>query len=296
MWVDAFLDYLRYERNRSHCTVLNYKKSLEAFRDFFQELDPELSWCNLDVDIVRQWIVFMMDEKGLCARTVNQSLSALRSYYKYLLKRGFVSVDPVHSLNGPKVQKYLPTFLKESELNKLFDGNYFTNGFEGKRDRLVILTFYSTGIRLAELVGLDVTDVDLVQCQIKVTGKRNKQRIVPFGEELRRELSEYIRQSQEMFGEERDEALFIDAKRGRRISRNRVEVVVHDALSLVTTAKRRTPHVLRHTFATTMLNNNADLQSVKELLGHESLTTTEIYTHTTFEELKKMYNQAHPRA
>lgn len=296
MWVEAFLDYLRYERNRSHCTVLNYKKSLEAFRDFFQELDPELSWCNLDVDIVRQWIVFMMDEKGLCARTVNQSLSALRSYYKYLLKRGFVSVDPVHSLNGPKVQKYLPTFLKESELNKLFDGNYFTNGFEGKRDRLVILTFYSTGIRLAELVGLDVTDVDLVQCQIKVTGKRNKQRIVPFGEELRRELSEYIRQSQEMFGEERDEALFIDAKRGRRISRNRVEVVVHDALSLVTTAKRRTPHVLRHTFATTMLNNNADLQSVKELLGHESLTTTEIYTHTTFEELKKMYNQAHPRA
>lgn len=259
-------------------------------------LEGAVTWQTLETDIVRNWIIDSMDN-GLTARTVNKQLSALRTFYKFLLRRQLVDRDPVFNLTGPKKDHYLPSFIKESELDRLFDGDYFPNDFEGHRDKLILLTFYSTGIRRSELLGLNTSDVDMEQCQIKVTGKRNKQRIIPFGQELLNALKAYLEERSDLENLSTcEKALFVESNTGRRISFAKIGERVKYYLSFVTNVKRRTPHTLRHTFATSMLNHHADLQSVKELLGHESLSTTEIYTHTTLEELKQMYNQAHPRA
>lgn len=294
--IEAFEEYLKCERNSSPRTVSSYSDTLRAFKKFMVNLEGHVTWQTLETDVVRNWIMDSMDN-GITARTVNKQLSALRTFYKFLLRRQLVDRDPVYNLTGPKKGKYLPSFVKESELNRLFDGDYFPDDFEGHRDKLILLTFYSTGVRRSELLGLDTPDVDLDQRQIKVTGKRNKQRIIPFGQELYNCLKAYIEERStlpNLSAEER--ALFVETHTGRRIRFEKIGERVKHYLSFVTNVKRRTPHTLRHTFATSMLNHHADLQSVKELLGHESLSTTEIYTHTTLEELKQMYNLAHPRA
>ncbi|MCQ2223986.1 MAG: tyrosine-type recombinase/integrase [Bacteroidaceae bacterium] len=294
--VRAFEEYLRDERNYSERTVCSYTRDLIEFESYMQSLEEPVTWQTLTTDVVRNWIIEEMN-RGLNPKTVNQSLSAMRSFYKFLLIRKRVSQDPVHNLQGPKKEKTLPSFVKESEINRLLDGDFFPDDFEGQRDKLILLTFYSTGIRKSELIGLDVMDVDLAQGQLKVTGKRNKQRIIPFGKELHDAMTAYLQARAELPGLSSDEtALFVDAKKARRVHPAIVGERVKKYLSLVTTVKRRTPHTLRHSFATSMLNHQADLESVKQLLGHESLSTTEIYTHTTLEELKQMYNQAHPRA
>lgn len=296
-WIEDFIDYLRYERNYSSRTTEDYQADLEAFRRFYEAIDSNISWEEMPPDIVRQWIVEMMD-KGNAATSVCRRLSSLRSFYKFLLRRGLVCKDPVHNMPGPKVEKKLPAFVREKEMDRLFDGDFFSNNYQGHRDRMMLLTFYSTGIRLSELVGLTEKDVDLDQMQLKVTGKRNKQRIIPYGDEYGDNLRQYLAE-RDAFARQHapdDKSLFLDERSGQRIKPVKVRTLVKKYLSLVTTQQRNSPHVLRHTFATAMLNHQADLQSVKELLGHESLSTTEIYTHTTFEQLKEMYNQAHPRA
>lgn len=293
MWTDAFLEYLTLERNYSSRTVGEYRDDLEAFESYYKKMDSTLSWETVDGDVVRDWMVSMM-EAGRAATTVNRRLSALRTFYRYLLKRGWIEVDPVRSLQGPKKKKPLPVFLKESEMDRLLDGRFFADDFSGRRDRLIVDTFYSTGIRLSELTGLNDGDVDLRGGVIKVTGKRNKQRIVPFGGELEALFRTYLNEKSSL-GMEYGGAVFVDEK-GERLTNVKVRNLVRHYLGMVTTQKKRSPHVLRHTFATSMLNHHADLESLKELLGHESIATTEIYTHTTFEELKEMYNQAHPRA
>ena len=291
MWVEAFLRYLKNERNYSDKTVKEYGKDLRAFEFFFKREDAVLSWSSVDADVVRNWMVRMMDG-GDKATTVNRRLSALRTFYRYLLEQGLVSKDPVRLLQGPKKKKPLPVFVKESEMNRLLDGDFFEDSFEGRRNRLIVSVFYETGIRLSELTGLNEEDIDLECGSLKVTGKRNKQRIVPFGKELRLMFRNYIEEKNAMGMRG---AMFVDV-RGERLSNEKVRNIVRHYLGMVTTQRKRSPHVLRHTFATTMLNHHAHLESVKELLGHESISTTEIYTHTTFEELKEMYNQAHPRA
>lgn len=293
--ITAFEEYLRNERNYSEKTCVPYKKDLIAFKSYIEEQYGATSWQELHTDQVRNWIIHEMD-RGLNAKSVNRALSAMRSFYKFLMIRKRVSRDPVHNLQGPKNEKNLPSFVKEQDMNRLLDGEYFSDDFEGVRDKLILMTFYNTGIRLSELVGLDVQDVDLTQSLLKVTGKRNKQRIVPFGKELKEAISRYkvLRSSLARITDD-EKALFVE-ERGCRIQPEKVRERVHHYLSFVTTVKRRSPHTLRHSFATSMLSHHADLQSVKELLGHESLSTTEIYTHTTLEELKQMYNQAHPRA
>lgn len=291
MWAEAFLRYLKNERNYSDKTVEAYGKDLVAFELFFKEEDGALSWEDVDADVVRNWMVRMMDE-GNKATTVNRRLSALRTFYRYLLKEGLVKTDPVRLLQGPKKRKPLPVFVKETEMSRLLDGDFFEDSFEGRRNKLIVSVFYETGIRLSELTGMNEGDADLNVCTLKVTGKRDKQRIVPFGEELRLMLQSYMEEKAAMG---LSGAMFVD-ERGERLSDAKVRSIVQRYLGMVTTQKKRSPHVLRHTFATTMLNHHANLESVKELLGHESISTTEIYTHTTFEELKKMYNQAHPRA
>lgn len=294
MLIDSFIDYLRLERNYSVRTQQEYRNDLEAFEAFFKEIDEELRWETLDVDVVRRWVVCMMDRQQT-ASSVNRRLSALRSFYRYLLKMQAVKANPAHALNGPKRQKPLPVFLKEAAMERLLDKASFADDFKGVRDRLILLMFYMTGIRLSELTNLHWKDVDMVAGQLKVIGKRNKQRVIPFGGDLAVQLNAYLIKRTGVPDGDADGAVFVD-EMGVQLTAAKVRKIVQAYLSLVTTQKKKSPHVLRHTFATSMLNHNADLEAVKELLGHESLLATEVYTHATFEELKRVYNKAHPRA
>jgi integrase/recombinase XerC len=255
--------------------------------------DKELSLSSVDTDLIRDWMESLMD-KGNSASTINKKLSALRSFYHFALKRQLVKTDPAHAVIGPKKTKPLPQFLREGEMDRLIDGVEWDSSFNNVRARTILLLFYEAGLRRAELVGLNDKDIDYEAAQLKVTGKRNKQRIVPFGAELAEALKQYQTARDHQFGETGG-ALFLGDK-GLRITDSQVYQIVKKYLSLVTSLKKRSPHVLRHTFATAMLNNGAGLETIKSLLGHASVSTTEIYTHTTFEQLKRIYKEAHPRA
>ena len=294
MMTEDFLNYLRYERNRSELTVRRYEQSLRDFETYFKNRDSQLSWESVDSDIIRDWMESMMD-KGDMASTVNSCLSAVRSFFRYALSRKMVKSDPAYLVKGPKKDKPLPQFVREEEMDRLLDNpEMWEEGFSGLRARTIIILFYETGMRHAELTGLNDLDVDFSSRQLKVTGKRNKQRVIPFGTELEDVLRAYMSQRDEILT--RQDAALIQNDKGLRMSRFQVEMIVKHYLSLTTTLKKRSPHVLRHSFATTMLNNGAGLESVRKLLGHESVATTQIYTHTTFEQLKRVYENAHPRA
>ena len=293
MTVESFLHYLRYERNYSEKTVVSYGIDLREFQGYLNGVDGELKLENVDSDIVRGWIVRLM-EGGMSEASVNRKLSALRTFYKYLLKKKMITVDPMSIVKGPKRKKPLPTFVRESDMDRLLDGGLYDDSFEGVRDKLIMAMFYETGVRLSELISLNDADIDLFSNVMKVTGKRNKQRLIPFGENLRDAIRSYVECRNVAVGCSCE--TFFVRKNGKRLYQMLVYKLVKQNLSKVVAFKKRSPHVLRHSFATAMLNNNAELEAVKELLGHESVTTTEIYTHTTFEELKKVYKQAHPRA
>ena len=292
--INQFLNYLRYERNHSAQTVQTYEQALKEFESYIILKDRGLSLATADTDLIRDWMESLMD-KGNTASTVDKKLSALRSSYLFALKRKLVKHDPAHCVTGPKKMKPLPQFLREGEMDRLLDDLEWDDSFDHVRARTIILLFYEAGLRRSELVGLNDRDVDFSAGQLKVTGKRNKQRVIPFGEELAEELLHYMSVRDVQFGGATHEALFLNDK-GERISDSQVYGIVRKYLSAVTSLKKRSPHVLRHTFATAMLNNGAGLEEIKSLLGHESVSTTEIYTHTTFEQLKRVYKEAHPRA
>ena len=293
MLKEAFLDYLRLERNYSERTIVSYGTDLREFEGYLEKTEAELDFTKVHANVVRNWISELMDE-GRTATSVNRKLSSLRSFYRFLLRRKEITVNPMLKIVGLKKKKPLPSFVREKDMNRLLDGLSFDEGFEGCRDRTILEMFYTTGMRLSELIGLDDVDVDFSAKLVKVTGKRNKQRLIPFGNELAEDLLIYNKVRNETFPEG-TEAFFV-RKDGKRMYPMQVYRIVKRNLSKVVTLKKRSPHVLRHTFATAMLNDNAELRAVQALLGHESLATTEVYTHTTFEELKKVYEQAHPRA
>lgn len=288
-----FLTYLEAERGYSFATIATYKKALVSVEIFFKSLDNQLSWQTIDADVIRQWMAAQM-ERGEGARTMGKELSAVRSFYKYLRRMGWVEHNPMALIQNPKAQKTLPSFLKEQEVERLFDDVTYGDDFVGVRNHTMLLTFYHTGMRMAELIGLDVNDIHLSTQELRVIGKRNKQRIVPFGKELYDAFVKYLQMRFQFYGSS-EGALFITQKR-QRINRRQVGIIVKRYLSLVTTQKKKSPHVLRHTFATALLNNGASLEAIRELLGHESVSTTEVYTHTSFADLKKEYEHAHPRA
>ncbi len=293
-WIDSFLEYLSAERSYSPLTVLKYGDSLKAFQRFFEGMDAALTWNTVDASVVREWIVYMLDEEGKDISTVNYGgLSPLRTFYKYLRRMGWVDVNPMEKVVAPKMPKKLPSFVKEADMDRLLEEMEEDTSFEGIRDRLIVMMFYETGIRRAELLSLKDADIDQKVMQLKVTGKRNKQRIVPFGRELKEEIGKYLQARSEILHDV-PEGFFV-REDGKPISYAKVGEIVKKNLSLVTQQKKRTPHVLRHSFATAMLNNDADLGSIQKLLGHENLATTEIYTHLSFEELKSVYKNAHPR-
>ena len=293
----GFLDYLTHERAYSSHTVTSYENDLRAFGAYLEQTENGLDVVDADADLVRGWAMELM-ASGMKATTVNRKLSSLRTFYKYLLKKGEIDVSPMQGVGGPKKAKPLPQFVREADMERLLCATAQGESWQEAREHVILQLFYETGIRLSELVGLNDGDVDFGRMAIKVTGKRNKQRIVPIGQGMADSLKRYMEMRNENFQFlifDFQFPLFVTDK-GQRVYPNWVYRLVRKNLSQVVTLKKRSPHVLRHTFATAMLNNEAELEAVKELMGHESVSTTQIYTHTTFEELKKAYHQAHPRA
>ena len=291
--IDQFLNYLRFERNASPQTVQTYEDSLREFESYLTFREDGLSFEAVDTDLIRDWMESLMD-RGNNASTINKKLSALRSFFRYALKRKLVEKDPAHAVVGLKKPKPLPQFVREGEMDRLLDNVEWGDNYKDVRARTLLLLLYETGLRRSELTGLDDGDIDFETGQLKVTGKRNKQRIIPFGPELAETLRKYVIVRDEQVKGDCD-ALFLSDK-GHRMTGQQVYEIVHRYLTGATSLKKRSPHVLRHSFATAMLNNGAGLESIRNLLGHESVSTTEIYAHTTFEQLKRVYKEAHPRA
>ena len=293
MLIDDFLNYLRYERNYSNYTIGAYSKDLRQFEEYVKvNKDNRFAPDEVDADLVRCWIVSLMDDK-MSPVSVNRKLSSLKSFFKFLMKQGSISVNPLRLITGPKTKKPLPYFVRDKEMELLLDGDGFDEDFEGVRDRLILEMLYDTGIRRSELTGICDSDVDCDTMQVRVTGKRNKQRLIPFAEGLKNLIQAYTEVRNREVGSE--SGWFFVRKNGEQLSAGIVYNIVKKKLSEIPTLAKRSPHVLRHSFATSMLNNGAELNAVKELLGHSSLASTSVYTHTTFEELKKVYH-AHPRA
>lgn len=294
MIIDDFLRYLETERVASPLTVATYRDALTNFSKFVASLDGQ-TLETADADVVRDWVGSLM-EQGQKATYVCKQLSAVKSMYRFALKTKLVDKDPAHLVTGPKKQKPLPMFLKESEAERLLDGlQWDMNNFNDVRSRTLLLLLYSTGMRRAEAVGMNDSDVNFINNEIKITGKRRKQRLMPMTSELSESLHTYIEMRDEHISQRENDAFFVNDK-GHRVNEAWVYSTVRKYLSLVTSMKKRSPHVLRHSFATSMLNHDAQLGSVQKLLGHESIATTEVYTHVTFEDLKRIYKKAHPRA
>ena len=293
MLIEEFIHYLQYERGYSACTLEAYSKDLSQFVEYVKayregKFDP----AEVDADLVRNWIVFLMDENH-SPRTVSRKLSSLKSFFKFLRKVGRIQLDPTRLVRAPKCSKPLPCFVKDNDMESLLDSEDFGEDFDGVRDRLVMEMLYVTGMRRSELVGVREADIDYDAMVIKVTGKRNKQRLIPFAEGLKDLMLAYEK-VRDQKGMERNEWFLVN-RSGRPLSTASVYNIVRKYLSNIPLLAKRSPHVLRHSFATSMLNNGAELTAVKDLLGHSSLASTSVYTHTTFEELKKVYH-AHPRA
>jgi len=295
MIAEDFLRYMEAEREASPLTVKTYRDAIDDYLVFLGKLEGDIKLEDADSDVVRDWVEDMM-ERGYKATNTCKKLSAVRSLYKYALRKGIITHDPAHSISGPKKQKALPVFLKDNEAEELFDGiEWDRDDIIDVRARTLLLLLYTTGIRRAELISLRDQDVNAVAHEIKVTGKRRKQRIIPLGEEMLAELEHYRKVRDEQLPVVEGEEALLRNDKGGAMSEMQVYGIVRHYLSMVTTQKKRSPHVLRHSFATTMLNHDATLNSVQKLLGHESLNTTQIYTHVTFEELKRTYANAHPR-
>ncbi|MDO4931003.1 MAG: tyrosine-type recombinase/integrase [Bacteroidales bacterium] len=291
-YIETFLKYIAVDRGLSDTTVQTYKNDLRALERFLLSQDETLDWTLVDKDRVRLWIADRMDS-GVEPQTIRRALSSLRTFFRYLVMMDVITVNPMQLIPNPKTPRQLPHFLRQQEMDHLLDDVTFPDTFMGRRDRLILMTFYEAGLRISELIGLNAENISWDRNELRVLGKRNKHRIVPFGEELRNALMTYDAERQEKTGSATGPFFVND--RGVRATDSEVRRTVKRYLSLVTTQKKRTPHVLRHTFATVLLNNGADLEAVKNLLGHESVATTQVYTHTTFTELQKAYAAAHPR-
>jgi integrase/recombinase XerC len=290
--ISEFCDYLSHQKRYSTHTVSAYKKDLEQFNQFLITDYDTKSFKEANSSIIRSWIVQMI-ENDISPRSINRKISTLKSFYKYLLKNNEIETNPLLKVTTPKTSKRLPVFVGESEITDLFAEIEFPKNYEGVRDNLILELFYATGIRLSELVNLELKSIDYHNSTIKVIGKRNKERIIPFGNNLKLKFENYLTEREKI--KTSDTQLFL-TKVGKKIYPKLVYRVVKHYLSLVTTASKKSPHILRHTFATHMLNNGADLNSIKEILGHSNLSATQVYTHNTIEKLKNIHKQAHPKA
>ncbi len=290
---DQYISYLLYEKRYSKHTVSAYEEDLGQFISFSENQFGIKSWESVTNKNIRLWLSDLM-EQGFTAKSVNRKLSTLKSFFKFLNQKQILSQNPAALLTAPKIPKSLPHFVEEKQINQLIDQIAWEDDFEGYRDRLIITLFYSTGMRLSELINLKVNDVDLSDAKVKVLGKRNKERIIPLSNEVIDQVQYYLKEKKNYF-EGMDSAYLFVTARGKKMYPKLVYNIVNTSIGKVSTDKKRSPHILRHSFATHMLNNGADLNAIKELLGHANLSATQIYTHNSFEKLKKAYKLAHPR-
>lgn len=289
---ESFFNYLKFEKRSSSHTVVAYKIDLDQFVQFCVEVVGEFNVKKVDAKLVRNWIVQLM-QNNLSARSVNRKITTVKSFFKFLLKEQIIEINPANHLILPKIRKKLPNFVDEKNLNHLLDDGFFKEDFIGIRDKLIITLLYGTGIRLAELLQLKESDVDTNNCLIKVLGKGKKERIIPYPTSINQLFWQYFKEKDKEIGYKTERLLVTD--KGKPVYEKLVYRVVYNNLAKVTLLEKKSPHVLRHTYATHLLNKGADLNAVKELLGHSNLAATQIYTHTTFEKLHNIYKQAHPR-
>ncbi len=289
---ESFINYLQYEKRYSAHTVTAYKNDLDQFVKFCTEMVGDFVVKEVDVKLVRAWVVSLM-EKNIAPRSVGRKVTTIKSFYNYLMKEQRVGINPAVNVPLPKIRKKLPNFVEESSLTHLLDDSVFSKDFKGLRDKFIITLLYGTGIRLAELRSLKESDFDTRNFSIRVLGKRQKERVIPYPREINNLLDEYVIVRNKEIGY-KTEFLLVTEK-GKQVYEKLVYRVVKNNLATVTSLEKKSPHVLRHSYATHLLNNGADLNAVKELLGHSNLAATQVYTHTTFEKLRDSYKQAHPR-
>ena len=289
---ERFLAYIQYEKRYSPNTVIAYQTDLDQFYDYLLLQYNITDIAGVSHPVIRSWLVHLMEHQ-VGPRSVNRKLTTLKSFYKFLLREGVLEENPMRKVTSLKISQRLPVFVEKDKMESLFDHIEFEEGFPGLRNKLILEMFYATGMRLSELVNLKETDIDFHHDTLKVLGKRNKERLIPFSKQFESQLKAYLVEKQNSFGDNND--LFL-TDGGCRIYLKLVYRIVTRYLGTVTTMEKKSPHVLRHTFATHLLNNGAELNAVKELLGHASLSATQVYTHNTIDKLKRIYKQAHPKA
>jgi integrase/recombinase XerC len=294
--VEEFLDYIQKEKRFSAHTVLAYSKDLDQFIHHIYVNLEIASIQQVDHHDIRSWIVSILEDEKLQPVTVNRKISCLRSFYKFLIRGNAVGKNPMARITSLKTKKTLPLFLEQSQMDNLLEEINFGDDLKGLRDRLIIELLYCTGMRRAELVGLKVANLNTSNQEVKVLGKRNKERIIPLSAQSMRLITDYRTNLESELATPQTEKYLLVDDRGEQMSDGFVYRKVNKYLRLVTTIKKKSPHVLRHTFATHMLNNGADLNAIKELLGHANLSATQVYTHNSIEQLTQIYKQAHPRA
>ncbi len=293
---ERFLQYIRFGKRYSPHTVLAYQKDLAQFQLYLEQVFPGCEIVQADHQMIRSWLVALMNQK-LTARSVNRKLSALKSFYRYLLREQMITANPMVKVVAPKIPRHLPEFVPEEQLSEILSLVIETEDYQQLRDRMIVELFYATGIRRNELINLKDPDISFQMHTIKVLGKRNKERLIPLGNHLESLLQTYLSVKQKEFELvcHAEGWLFL-SKKGKQLNPRSVYQIVNETLERLSHIEKRSPHVLRHSFATHMLNHGADLNAIKELLGHANLSATQVYTHNTIEKLKKVYEQAHPRA
>lgn len=291
--IQPFLDYLKFEKRFSQHTVISYQTDLVAFFDYLITQYGDTPVPQISHIFIRSWLASLKDE-GLTAKSINRKISTLRSFFKYQLKLGTISQTPMAKIIAPKVEKRLPQFVADKDISTLLSHVEFGADWTGRTERLLIELFYHTGMRLSELINLKEGSVNFANHTLKVLGKGNKERILPLSPELIKSIGEYLKEKKSVIAEPQN--CLLCTARGKQLAPRAVYSIVKKYLSLVTTIEKRSPHVLRHTFATHLTNNGADLNAVKELLGHSSLAATQVYTHNSIEKLKSIYQKAHPKA
>lgn len=292
--IDSFLRYISFEKRYSQHTVKSYQNDLNQFEQYAQQQFNISSLSEATQLMIRSWVLSLMDE-GTSARTVNRKIASLRSFYKFLLKREAITKDPTQKIKSLKVKKELPGFANEEEFSTFLDRLVFEDSFEGKTEQIILELLYGTGIRLSELLGLKVSDFKSSESTIKVLGKRNKERIIPVSKRLNELLKNLIAEKNHVFSHDQNSYLIVN-KNGGQAYPMMIYRIVRKYLNQVPSLDKKSPHALRHTFATHLLDKGADLNAVKDLLGHSSLAATQVYTHNSLEKLKSVFDQAHPKA
>lgn len=291
MFIDSFLSYLKYEKRYSEKTLIAYQTDLQQFHTFLKDIYQIENPVEASHLFIRGFIVEQIN-KGIMPRSVNRKISTLKSFYKFLKKRGFTTINPMQKIISPKTSKRLPVYIEQEPMHTLLQHDFFSNDFKGQRDKLMIELFYSTGIRREELISLTLENVSLSQKTIKVLGKGNKERIIPFNEKMNSIISDYLILRNQIATVNN----LLVSDKGKKLSESFVYKKVKHYLGLVTTIEKKSPHVLRHTFATHLTNQGAELNAIKELLGHTSLAATQVYTHNNIQKLKDIYKLSHPKA